>query len=248
MKLEGRHWFWRDEHYKSRVHLEWYLLWRSRSCGVSVTFNGCDDEGLLLHLAIPFLFNVYIGLTFAWINRLMPTRPYKRADGTVMALPDERECSLSIHSGCLWWSFYRNPNEWNWDDPRWMRGSFDPAKFFLGDVKHWREDEAPVDGVIQLPEGEYQFKGSTYIGVWKRPRWLATRDRIYHVDFDPPLPIPGKGTESYNCDDDGTYGCSGPAESLEAFLQQQVKQTLEHRERYGGKKWTPREGWPVCHE
>lgn len=248
MKLEGRRWFFYDENGWGgghRLSVEWYLLWRARSCGISINFNGCEDAGLLLHLAIPFLFDVYLGLTFAWINRRMPTKPYRRADGTVVDLPEERECSLRIHSGCLWWGWWKRPDEWRFDDPWWMHGHFDPAKFFLGDTKHWREQEAPVAGTIRLPEGSYNFKGSTYIGVWKRPRWFAQRQRMYQVNFDPPLPIPGKGTQAWNCDDDCTYSCSGPAESIEAFLQKQTRWTLERRDQYGGKEWAPRDGWPV---
>lgn len=101
-----------------------------------------------------------------------------------------------------------------------------------------------------LPEGRYTCTYTVEHCTWTRPRWprwpfTRTRDRA-DIDFDPPVGIPGKGENAYDCDDDATYSLTTSLKngSIRDTLEEFAIDTLRTRMRRGGLDWRPVEGWP----
>lgn len=104
-------------------------------------------------------------------------------------------------------------------------------------------DPEPV--LVPLPEGNYPGKMRREERVWKRPRWPwpSMKRTDYWIDMDIAPPVPGKGENSYDCDDDGVYATGG--RSPHDAIANVTRAALRDRERYAGPNWTPRDGWPL---
>lgn len=97
--------------------------------------------------------------------------------------------------------------------------------------------------VMIMPEGEYRVDLKFSTGYWHRPR-LPFVKSIQRVEIVPqkPVPIPGKGENSWDMDEDATYS------SLEAVNGRAPEQIvadfkigiLARRSKYGGRDWLPR--------
>lgn len=245
--LEGRKWFYRGQSCRTWLSLEWYFLWQAKSSpGFFIQANGCDDRGLLLHLCIPFLLSIYVGLDFDWLQRFLPTDTSTYLKEPV-ELPALRELSVRIHHGAIWWCVWMDPDEWRSDDPRYRRGNWNFVDFLLGKIDYTKTDMGPVHAALRMPEGDYQVTGRKYRAKWKRPRWPWSDKQVsIDINFEPAVPIPGKGTASYNCGDDATFGlCRKLDYSVGHVLNEFRLETIERRMEYGGPRWKPRDGWPV---
>lgn len=105
---------------------------------------------------------------------------------------------------------------------------------------------------LTMPEGTYQADCTVTLDTWERsrwPRWPLTRQlKRARIDFDPPVGLPGKGENAYDCDDDATYSLTTPLKNddLRATLDQFALEHLRDRQRRGGLDWQPREGWPAA--
>ena len=184
------------------------------------------------------------GLSFYWhLDRLWPERYRARISEWWKGRLgyDDREVSVSVHNGALWWSFWCPENEWSSSTPRWRAGSFDPADFILGRVKCETLREDPIEGVIRLPEAAYAATATREHRTWKRPRWPFVR-RASDWSFDIPrgLPIPGKGENSWDCGEDAIFGCGSSESDIDRAAEAVAARVLERRERYGGSRdWRP---------
>jgi len=102
-----------------------------------------------------------------------------------------------------------------------------------------------------MPEGTYQADCRVTLDTWWRSRWphwpLTRQLERAQIDFDPPVGLPGKGENAYDCDDDATYSVTTPLKhgSLRATLDEIALDTLRKRQQRGGLTWAPREGWPT---
>ena len=92
-------------------------------------------------------------------------------------------------------------------------------------------DNEEVD--IPMPEKVYKGKLKVYEGIWKRPRW-PFEQRILRGDLEceEGIPHPGKGTCSYNCGDDATYGICAPINIKDDIIGEFVSGVLDKRRRY----------------
>lgn len=63
---------------------------------------------------------------------------------------------------------------------------------------------------------------------------------IYKIIKENPVPVPGKGTMSYNCGEDARYSSGGPAKNFNDAFGKFHSGVMEDRERYGsGHNWLP---------
>lgn len=102
-----------------------------------------------------------------------------------------------------------------------------------------------VPVLVPMPEGNYPGTVKREERVWKRKRWpWSERRRVdFWVDMQIGVPTPGKGENSWDCDDDGVYGTGGS--SVPEAVANVVRAALRNRERYGsGASWVPSRGWP----
>ena len=60
-----------------------------------------------------------------------------------------------------------------------------------------------------MPEGKYPAHVKRERRTWKRPRWFTPLVRGYwDVDVESGIPVPGKGENSWDCDDDAIFASS----------------------------------------
>ena len=204
--------------------VEWYAFKRKLGPSVELSVN-THESRVRGHLSIPF-FGLYWG--------------FGQDRGRA------RRFGLSWHSGGLWGHW--NDNEWgDWSrgQPWWQSWHFDPADFFLGQQWYSKETVATADVAIPLPEGAYPAVATTERCTWKRPRWpFPTVRTSVTIDCTRGIPIPGKGENSWDCDDDALFGW-GSTTVAEA-IGHGVAIVLRDRERYGGSRdWRPSGGFKV---
>ena len=240
--MKSKSLLWSDKYNFYRLRYEAYFFSEARHCHISLNLNSEDGcRGIMLAWAIPWIFSIYLTINLAWLNKLLP----KEKHPAYGLLPVEKSFELSWHNGCIWWDFYRTEGQWCADDPWWMHGNIPVVDIVCGKMETEESEEHIEDVVIPMPEGNYEAKARAYTVKWWRPRF-SKMQQIRRVSFDYAvgIPVPGKGTTSYNCDDTAMLGGSVPAEAIEEAIGLEVGSILAKRRRYGGRNWEPRDGWP----
>ncbi|HEU4751890.1 MAG TPA: hypothetical protein VFU47_02200 [Armatimonadota bacterium] len=215
---------------------EWVLGRFRLGCGLDVD-GGCGGEHALSgHLHLP-LFSLY------WhLDEVCPRR-CRRAFGEWWKRKwgyDGRSTGLEVHNGAIWGKLWAPEHGWDRGQPRWMDWSFNPADFFLGRHRHSKRLLSVVTGDLHLPEGDYPVKITLTESTWKRPRWpFVKRGRYAEVEPEEPVPIPGKGENSWDCGDDAIYSMSLSAATAQEAGDRFVASILERRARHGGPDWRP---------
>lgn len=85
---------------------------------------------------------------------------------------------------------------------------------------------------IPMPEKTYLGKGTLELCTWKRPRWFAKSIRRVTIEVEGGVPHPGKGTTSYNCDDNALHSLTTCEDSIEKGVGVFVGSVLDYRNRY----------------
>lgn len=115
------------------------------------------------------------------------------------------------------------------------------ADVILGRAKY-REGAPEVHRIrVQMPEREYTGTATLRDDSWKRPLWFRKTIRRAHIDMDEghAVPVPGKGENSYDIDDDAIYGLTcragTPAEAAMAVYES----AMYARGKYASASWLP---------
>jgi hypothetical protein len=164
--------------------------------------------------------------------------------------PEPREIRISAHNGSIWWSFWMDPDNGRSDEPRYRRGSFAWDDLVFGKQTTEREVVRGTERIaIPMPEGVYAGNSTIERFTYRRPRARTLTKTMASVTMDPredksfrPIPVPGKGTESYNCDEDAIYSTSISVDANATHadaVAEVVRSVLKTRWRYGGKNWRP---------
>lgn len=222
---EGRAWFrclgW-------RVEPSWHLRPRM-SLGSRVELGGYDDD---------LTFSVDLGLARFWLS--FDSRPINRL---VYACGHHREVSLVFVDGYLRWYGWDDPDEWHRGTPWWRQFSVDVPRLILGKPTYAERDLHVAEVELPLPEATYPATVRMFVSTWKRPRWFTKR--IVRADIKPHrkggVPVPGKGENSYDQDEDAVFSMTTPAASVEEAIGHFIASVLRTRGRYGGKNWRPSE-------
>lgn len=213
---------------KSRRVVSTEVNWWARFCHVGVE---CGDEGWLFSVALPPLavwLRLDIGLpvprakhVFHWDN-----------DREVW-LPDRREFKVAIHDWTVWLTPWGRWGEWRTSDPWWIRGvNLNVRDLVLGRACYSVEDLACVPVQISMPEGVYHGVATVRRQTWKRPRWFADTRLSTNIDVPKGIPFAGKGENSWDCGDDGLFGC-GAEGGVENAVRHFREQVLQSRKRHG---------------
>jgi hypothetical protein len=56
---------------------------------------------------------------------------------------------------------------------------------------------------------------------------------------DKPIPVPGKGENSWDCDDDASYGMTCAAQTPAEAVAHYSASIQRDRQRHGGNHWVP---------
>jgi hypothetical protein len=134
-----------------------------------------------------------------------------------------------------------------WDDCGWdtkSRGFYRSMfllDFLFGGTKYMRSPGTRKNIEIYLPEATYQGTAEGFLATWTRPRAWWWKQQVHRVELKFPqgIPIPGKGENDYDIDEDAIYGSTMVANSIEDAAQIFVQDVLETRRRYGGSQWLP---------
>ena len=150
------------------------------------------------------------------------------------------------------WSFHAKINESSSKDPWWMRGYWSIPSLIFGRIETMKDEAWPKGKDVKFSLGGKEFvvdevKWIIYHNFRRRVPFALYRKRWVSVDMrlsKPPM-YSGKGENSWDCGDDGSYGlhCSWPYElptyktverDLELAVELYVEHVMDDVRRYGG--------------
>lgn len=227
-----RGWFYVGEPYHRTNVLSghWEVKVPSRTFAFGVDVGGGDsDDEIMVKLCCPPI-ALYVGMEHQAVRKFVER----------MGAKGEMETQVRIFDSALWWDCWQTANEWHSGTPRWRHGNFRPVDFLFGKQDYVCETLSEHDVLIPMPERAYKAHVKLTHATWTRKRWphwpLTLRKRGADVEMlkGEQIPSPGKGENSWDCDDDATFGLSCPAHTLEDAVGETVKCVLKSRRRYGG--------------
>lgn len=248
--LKGRAWlhlYWGNPNERGRnlttLGVEWVLFCKQHSIGASLSVGGGDaDRDIDLSVRVPF-FGIYLGAEGILPRRWQFYNPGQK-------YPSERTLGVTWHSQALWIDLWRDPAEgWGrggpsfWQDARSAQRHIviHPLDLLFGRQMCTTEQLAAEAAEVALPEGRYPVRVLIERRTWTRKRWpwpWHTRTSAT-VESEAGLPIPGKGENGWDCDDDAYFSIGTPAANAADAVRHATAQVLEWRERYGGRDWMP---------
>lgn len=104
-----------------------------------------------------------------------------------------------------------------------------------------------VPCVVPMPEGNYAATAKVTREVRGRKRWKPGHKMSCStwVEVEGGIPFPGKGENSWDCEDDAVYAGGENGASIGAACGKLAASVMRHREQYGfGLSWVPDKGWP----
>lgn len=239
----GRAWFyvfaseeackeWTNDH--AEIGVSWSLLHRQPSLGFSLDKGGDSGGELTFSLRVPRA-GVYLSVELP--------RHWRKRFG--LGGYEEREIGVRFHDGTLWFSLWNDPHDCDYrapfSDPR--SRSRQPVlhltDLIFGKAKHHTEDLERFEGTLNLDAG-YPITARRFVSEWRRSRWPLPR-RVMRVEIEIPggIPIPGKGENGWDCEDDAIYGRTAPATTIEEAARKLVADVEQTRRKRGGRGWTP---------
>jgi hypothetical protein len=216
LPIHGRCWLYFDDQWGNNLHFSWNL-W-SDFCHVQVTVREHEDD-IMFSFAIPPV-SLWLGLSNRRLNKFL-NKHIKGYDG--------RQTGIRVFDWSVWWDVWSNTMSWSNKTPKWRDGSFNIPDFFLGKWKYSEKELESREVEIPMPEKTYNGTVKMQMATWKRPRWFAKKIMRAHIDMKDPIPIPGKGSASYNCGDDATHSLTCPARNIPEAVGKLVGSTLETR-------------------
>jgi hypothetical protein len=213
--IDGRAWL-RGPRWN--FHVEWHFFRTDAALTLHV-----DGEGTTFHLALPFLISLYVGIDEVRWLRL------KGWDG--------RDLGIRVFDWAIWFDFWDSQNG---NGPS-RNFCFHIDDFFLGrSVYSDRTLEDGIQVAVEMPEGNYPATVRLFESSWKRPRWPWPKIvKRAEIEMQKPIPIPGKGENSWDMDDDATFSMVCAASTVQEAVVTLQRSILRDRERYGGSEWVP---------
>lgn len=215
-------------------HYEGYLLKNAKNNSIGVDLGG-DENDFTIHCGIKGLFNFYFG-----VEDFFPRKFMHRLFGY-----DTRNYGISLFEEYISIEFHRDGMGYaeGWKGKHIM---FDWKSFLFGKMKYNKEDLGEHRLEISLPEGKYPATVQMFKSTWTRKRLVKPLVR-YRAEVIPdmPLPIPGKGENSWDIDDDGIHSSTLEARSPEEAAKKVAEDVLKTRKKYAGSDWIPADGFSV---
>jgi hypothetical protein len=168
------------------------------------------------------------------------------ADALLRGAPqyEDREVRLAVHDGLVCWDLWVRPHCWSSGTPRWRQGSVNLADAVLGPARYEREVVGETRVVVPMPEGGYRGRVVHDVSRWTRPRWPWPKVVVGGtLEMDEPVPVPGKGENGYDLDEDAIHSLSFAGNMASDAVGRMVGSALRTRERREGLGWVP-EGGP----
>lgn len=213
----GRAWFYFDKHDRIRLNAEWSVP--TSFFHVCFSFGEPYEGTLQVKLAC--------GLFAFWFTVEAPGWSW---------LPTRRRCEISFHHRTLWIYPWSKKDEWRSADPWWVRGlTINFEDLLFGRSRCETREISTHDVLIPMPEGCYPAKVTVQERTWTWPRRFAKSRTECSIDIPGGIPFEGKGENSWDCGEDGLYGCGSEGASIENAIGTTVRIVLNNRRRYGGR-------------
>ena len=166
--------------------------------------------------------------------------------------------SFSEHDGAFWFKLWSN-GDWSRGDLKkapWNGNGWDVnwswLDTLLGKIEYEERLVSSNATTVEMREGTYPAKVTVHVARWRRKRNTKHANRWQHrasVDVAGGVPVPGKGSTSYNIGDGALYGTTFPAQDGVVEDGQPEKDfansVMATRRRYASPTWVPSDGWPT---
>jgi len=236
-----------------------------------VSFGG-EDNDWGLHIGLGFLY-IYLGfcdfysqatrsMWYRWAEKQAERNKLGNKEPRYAYMLDPfqgRSTGLSWYEGNLSLDIWRDDSwgssgchrKWPWEGSGWhiYLGVVD---WFIGPTQYEHEVVDGAEGYVTMPEGRYPCTFKVSKVRWNRRWWNGPWMFRGEVDVPGGVPMPGKGENSWDCEDDASYAMSFEAEHRRPEYWELHKKfalsVLETRARRGSLDWKPKEGWPAHKE
>lgn len=209
--------FWAGRAWLSFGHnsarVEWHLGKHSRSNGMSFDVGG--EESFSVSAKIPWLFSLYLALTFPRLMRYLPN--------------DERTTGWWVMDGYIWLEFAYSDG---WQGKRGKQIVLHVKDWVTGRSRYSEETISEHEAAIDLPEGRYPVKVRLYKAYWKYPRWWTKTWNRADIDMYTPIPIPASEfMQDMGLDQDHLHSITTTASTLDEAIEAAKASALRHRTR-----------------
>ena len=228
----GRCWLHFGKDSRHSLGFEWGFLRRRLSIGLDLATH---DHALAWNFCIG-LVNLYFHLDYwpmhNWLSHKIKRRDQKYGNG--------REIGVSVFEGSVMIDLWNDPMEHRFKDPKWWHIYLVPKDIILGHAKYSERILRTSRVEVPMPEAVYPATVEMQEATWKRPRWPWPL-RVIRAEITPdkPIPLPGKGENSWDCGEDATHSMTCCATNEQEAVAALVKSVLNDRYRHGGKMWRP---------
>lgn len=241
MFRHGRAWLHSQ---RGSVRFEWH---HGKGDGLALILRlagGDSGNELTLHIAIPLLFSYFLTLDFPFFERWMPHEMYwSGVHERLFRFPVQRQIGIRFFDWTLWVSLWEKTMEWSRKDPKWWSFNINFPDLILGGEKRTSHEVLRSGSdTVKMPERDYPAHYEITRTTYKRPRWFRRSVTRIDIEMDTPIPVPGKGENSWDMEDDAIFSMSVACEgacSVPDAIARLHDGAMRDRERYGGKGWLP---------
>ena len=246
----GKRWFeFRGAIYSGAKTLFSYSAWSGPSLKLQYTHGSNDGEKSTIYVGLGFMtlcFSVNLPESWYFKRKCIATWDNNRE----FYLTDGREYGFYFYNWAFVWHWHKKVNESGGKQPWYRDIYFHIDDFFLGKTEYFTRDLTDVENV-KFKLGGKEFTMNSI--KWMDATWFRRRipialyaQRMVKVDMkiDKPPMRAGKGENSWDCGDDGTFGSHGPwrhvrptwmnrAEIAKLAVEDYVKSVLKDAKKYG---------------
>lgn len=248
-----RRWLWFGDEWDGGGWIK-LCTWRAAYWGRLELSLGGEDRDVTLAIQVArfaWVLSVYL----PWLARFLPDED--RGNGFALSVEDQRPAiglpwadamvSVWVWNDDMCWESDQL-KAWPWQGYGWSF-FYHPFRWVVGDTRHEELEGDVVNAGIAMPEGVYPATIQVNRSRWTRPRWFdgpwMWRARVKVPNG---VPIPGKGENSWDCEDDAVFGSTLAVElerpSLQSVADQFAENITARRQRYASSRWVPSDGWP----
>ena len=211
----------------SELYFSWNL-WTTNMLHLYVRMDNDAEHAYMFSVAFPPA-AFWFGVNPKWKSKWRPKK--------------ERAYSLTWFEGGLQWNFGTSSWGWNSKNPGWRTGIWEPAETIFGNSTHKTKEVETRRISVPMPEGDYPGTARLLHIIRGRKR-NPFKHHFYAVDIKMDegwtIPFPGKGENSWDCEDSGISGHYGPHESIRDAVAHMMMNVLNTRQERGSKA-----RWPV---
>lgn len=241
-------WWWHPpERVKKFIRGVQFEISRVQSLYMCFRFTVDSEPTIGLSISIPHVCYIHFGFDhpkeFEWQKKFGKS-------GDMGFTYEGREISLSwnIEHHYISWNWWVDPSGWSSKRPKWRDGSFYYLDFLLG--RHIYKCEEIESRVVQLdmPEGIYSCHIQLSKDTWTRKRFPFLKKSRLGAMVIPeyPIPVPGKGENSWDCGEDAVFSSGCIAATYDEAIQEIKESVMRDRNKYGGgERWRPSETWDM---